>query len=129
MYACSGPAGSVEAGTVCCCCRVSPVWATRWLCAVCPATTLCSACYHSDKHDTEHGFLRCEAGAGPGAAVPVGPRAGEPRLEVRGLYPGATVERGPDWRFGDQDGGRGGRGVVRAELDWEGGAAGQPSAR
>ena len=40
-------------------------------------------------------------------------RAGEAAAELLGCFPGAVVARGPDWRFGDQDGGPGARGVVR----------------
>ena len=27
-----------------------------------------------------------------------------PRIKARGIFPGALVERGTDWRWGDQDG-------------------------
>ena len=31
-------------------------------------------------------------------------RAGAKRVEAKGLFAGAEVVRGPNWRFGDQDG-------------------------
>ena len=36
--------------------------------------------------------------------APVPPRNESRKVEAMGIYPGATVIRGPDWRWGDQDG-------------------------
>ena len=33
-------------------------------------------------------------------------RAGAKRVEAKGVFVGAEVVRGPNWRFGDQDGER-----------------------
>ena len=33
-------------------------------------------------------------------------RAGAERVEAKGVFVGAEVVRGPNWRFGDQDGER-----------------------
>ena len=38
------------------------------------------------------------------------------RVAARGVFPGATVVRGEDWRWGDQDGGPGREGTV-VEID------------
>ena len=40
------------------------------------------------------------------------------RVPVRGVYLGATVVRGHDWRWSDQDGGRGGEGTVVEISGW-----------
>jgi hypothetical protein len=39
------------------------------------------------------------------------------RVEVRGIFAGARVVRGPDWRWGDQDGGM--SGIVLAVNGWQ----------
>ena len=36
------------------------------------------------------------------AEVP--PRKGSRKVEAIGIFPGATVIRGPDWQWGNQDG-------------------------
>ncbi|KAK3738857.1 hypothetical protein QZH41_015066, partial [Actinostola sp. cb2023] len=51
--------------------------------------------------------------------VPVGKREGATKIQARGLFGGARVERGPDWRWGEQDGGKGGQGTVVALQDWK----------
>ena len=38
------------------------------------------------------------------------------RVAASGVFPGATVVRGEDWRWGDQDGGPGREGTV-VEID------------
>ena len=40
------------------------------------------------------------------------------RVPARGVFPGATVVRGPDWRWGDQDGGLGSEGTVVGITGW-----------
>ena len=62
------------------------------------------------------------------AGTAVGERAREAAVETMGTYPGAVVGRGPDWRFENQDGGPGSRGVVRDIHDWTG-TGGQPTSR
>ena len=36
--------------------------------------------------------------------VEVPPRKGSRKVEAVGIFPGATVIRGPDWQWGNQDG-------------------------
>lgn len=36
--------------------------------------------------------------------IKVSPRADAVRLEAKGIFPGAEVVRGHNWKFGDQDG-------------------------
>ena len=99
-------------------CEASPVYGMRWSCVSCAHTTLCSPCYMAGAHDLSHSFTRHLGPGHPG--VSVSPRSGERTTDLLGIFPGATVERGPDWRFDNQDGGPGGRGVVRAVHDWTG---------
>ena len=118
-----GTSGARQEGQ-CSQCETSPVYGLTWSCTSCPLTSLCSSCYMAGAHDLSHTFTRHQPGQ-PG--VPVGPRLGERTSELLGLYPGAVVERGPDWRFDQQDGGPGSRGVLRAVHDWTG--TGSSSAR
>ena len=106
-------------------CDASPVYGLRWSCLSCPHYSLCSPCYMSGAHDNSHSFTRHLGPGDPG--VRVGPRTAERLTELMGIYPGAVVERGPNWRFDNQDGGQGSRGVVRQVHDWEG--AGSSTAR
>lgn len=39
--------------------------------------------------------------------VRVAPRQGAVRIEMKGIFVGAKVVRGPDWEWGQQDGGQG----------------------
>lgn len=39
-------------------------------------------------------------------------------VPARGVFPGATVIRGHDWRWGDQDGGPGRVGIVQEIEGW-----------
>ena len=35
----------------------------------------------------------------------IGDRLGKCKIQARGIFPGAQVKKGPDWDWGDQDGG------------------------
>lgn len=39
--------------------------------------------------------------------VRLGPREGCTKIPLKGIFIGAKVIRGPDWEWGNQDGGRG----------------------
>ena len=52
-------------------------------------------------------------------SVPVGGRFGSTKLEVRGIFKGANVARGPDWEYKNQDGGSECEGVVIEITDWD----------
>lgn len=39
--------------------------------------------------------------------VQLGPREGCAKIPLKGIFIGAKVVRGPDWEWGNQDGGRG----------------------
>ena len=51
--------------------------------------------------------------------MPVGGRFGSTKLEVRGIFKGANVARGPDWKYKNQDGGSECEGVVIEITDWD----------
>ena len=52
----------------------------------------------------------------------MGERQRSAKTETCGTYPGARVERGPHWRFQEQDGGAGCQGTVREVVDSPDGA-------
>ena len=49
----------------------------------------------------------------------VGKRRGTSRLQAKGIFPGAKVVRGPDWKWENQDGGEGKEGVVIDIRNWK----------
>ena len=51
-------------------------------------------------------------------SVNVGKRFGEENIQVRGIFSGAKVIRGHDWRWEDQDGGAKLGGFVLETADW-----------
>lgn len=40
-------------------------------------------------------------------------------MSASGLFSGARVTRGPDWKWGEQDGGKGNQGTVKVVRDWK----------
>ena len=53
-----------------------------------------------------------------GHSIKVGRRHRSKKTEAKGIFPGAKVERGPDWKYKDQDGGSGREGVVSKITYW-----------
>ena len=52
--------------------------------------------------------------------IPVGKRPNFTKQQSRGLFPGARVTRGRDWKWGDQDGGSGHVGQLTEITSWNG---------
>ena len=123
----NGTSGIVHTNSRCSHCGTSPIFGMRWSCGSCHSVHLCSVCYMGNAHDVSHGFVRYMMEGDHG--VSVGERVKEQQVETYGSYPGAMVERGPDWRFQNQDGGPGSRGVVREIHGLDGGPGSQPSMR
>lgn len=115
----SGPAG-VEHDTVeCDCCREKPLKGIRWKCSKCTDYDLCSACYHGGKHSLSHAFFRIDTPKSESKSkrVLVAAREGQDVMQLKGIFQGAEVQRGQDWKWGDQDGGDGKRGTVLKITD------------
>ncbi|PAA50284.1 hypothetical protein BOX15_Mlig014167g1 [Macrostomum lignano] len=113
----NGPAGVVHEDCFSCDeCGARPLYGVRWACADCNGVSLCSACYHGDKHSTRHRFFQFVHPL----AEPVwcDSRRRAKKYTCRGLFPGARVVRGVDWQWEDQDGGSGKRGKVTEVQDW-----------
>lgn len=52
--------------------------------------------------------------------IPVGKRSNFTKQQSRGLFPGARVTRGRDWKWGDQDGGSSHVGQLTEITSWNG---------
>lgn len=93
-----------------------------WMCTTCNDLSLCTHHYMNDKHDLNHPFLRLDAPAtaqqAP-TAIMVPPRKGSRKIPIRGVFPGAKVQRSADWMWQDQDGGVGKVGKVLEIQDWD----------
>ncbi|CAL1548126.1 unnamed protein product, partial [Lymnaea stagnalis] len=89
----------------------------RWKCTECFNYDLCSTCYNSDKHDTEHEFWRIDTVCSE--RVKVSRRCDSEKSQARGIFTGAVVCRGQDWKWNDQDGGEGKEGKVLSIGDWD----------
>ena len=50
--------------------------------------------------------------------VPVGKRINCTKVQSKGLFPGAKVTRGRDWKWGEQDGGSGRVGTLTEITAW-----------
>lgn len=102
--------GIVHRDVTCDECHESNIVGMRWKCDECDNYDLCSVCYFNDSHDRNHQFLRFET---PGSSpVKMDKRTKSMKIRVLGIFPEATVVRGKDWEWSDQDGGKGEEGVV-----------------
>lgn len=97
-------------------CEEPEIYGMLWKCEQCPDVTLCSSCYHSDKHDIIHKFTRFDYSGHQGCSVPK--RQLSSRQKVFGIFENAKVTRGIDWRWDDQDGGDGSSGTVLAVVNF-----------
>nr|XP_054768874.1 E3 ubiquitin-protein ligase MIB2-like [Lytechinus pictus] len=75
----------------------------RWKCIKCFNCNLCIHCFMYDKHDISHPFQRFTTKDSAGRTLYC--RYGCRKVEAFGTFPGASVQRGNDWKYGDQDGG------------------------
>lgn len=91
-------------------CGQTDIIGMRWKCAECDHFNLCSPCYFSDCHDCSHQFYRYETSSSTQEKVEC--RNKSMKMRVLGIFPDATVVRGLDWEWKDQDGGQGSEGRV-----------------
>ncbi|KAH9495556.1 E3 ubiquitin-protein ligase mib2 [Bulinus truncatus] len=110
LYVFDNAPAAVTHPAICNECSTVGVEGFCWICSSCIGHILCNRCYTSDKHDTTHTFIRHISLSSEGVAVP--PRSQGQKTNALGIFPGATVCRGPDWQWGDQDGGEGQQGTV-----------------
>lgn len=75
----------------------------RWKCTNCNDINLCSKCYHSDRHNLSHYFVRLDAPNFP--EVSVNSRStSNVKLNMKGIFINSKVIRGYDWDWENQDG-------------------------
>ncbi|XP_053379681.1 E3 ubiquitin-protein ligase MIB1-like [Mercenaria mercenaria] len=56
----SASIGVTHPNIACVGCEEVCILGTLWKCSTCQNTNLCSLCYHDDKHDATHTFLRID---------------------------------------------------------------------
>lgn len=98
-------------------CNKPGIAGIRFRCADCPNYDLCASCYGNDIHDLEHSFIRYQTANSVGVRVP--PRKGAVKLQLKGIFVGARVVRGPDWEWNNQDGGPNKTGRVMEIRGWD----------
>lgn len=115
----NAPSGVQHSGLCCDVCNAGDIAGMRWRCSVCFTANfdLCTGCYMTDEHDTGHAFIRYTAAEPQKVLLP--PRRDSAKTRACGMFPGASVVRGADWRYGEQDGNSSVRtGKVQAVADW-----------
>ncbi|KAF8774870.1 E3 ubiquitin-protein ligase MIB2 like protein [Argiope bruennichi] len=113
----NAPLGVKHPNIICDSCRKQGISGMRWKCTRCFDFDLCTQCYMSDKHDLTHTFLRLETAASVGVEMPK--RQNAVKIQMKGIFVGAKVVRGPDWDWGNQDGGEGKTGKVLDIRGWD----------
>ncbi|XP_067382661.1 E3 ubiquitin-protein ligase MIB2 isoform X7 [Channa argus] len=109
--------GVRHSNIICDSCKKHGIMGMRWKCKVCFDYDLCTQCYMNNKHDLSHAFERYEmAHSQP---VSLAPRQNLPRVILKGIFQGVKVVRGPDWDWGNQDGGEGKVGKVVDIRGWD----------
>ncbi|XP_071481556.1 E3 ubiquitin-protein ligase MIB2-like [Diadema antillarum] len=110
----NAPAGTKHKGVECNECSYHTkggLAGVRWKCMDCPNYDLCTPCYLAGEHETNHAFWRYTSAEATGVQMPI--RQGCEQQDVFGFFPKAEVARGPDWKYGDQDGGNDSRGRIK----------------
>jgi E3 ubiquitin-protein ligase mind-bomb len=113
----SAQIGTKHTSVQCACCGVGIIWGFLWRCVRCLEVSLCSQCYATGGHSTLHPFMRVDTDQGK-TREKVPPRDSSSTGVLSGVFPGAVVVRGVDWKWGDQDGKEGNCGHVKGIKDW-----------
>ncbi|KAM9751094.1 E3 ubiquitin-protein ligase MIB2 isoform 1-T1 [Menidia menidia] len=109
--------GVRHSNIICDSCKKHGIMGMRWKCKVCFDYDLCTQCYMNNKHDLSHAFERYETAHSQ--PVSLTPRQNLPRIILKGIFQGVKVVRGPDWDWGNQDGGEGKVGKVVDIRGWD----------
>ncbi|CAH1773486.1 unnamed protein product [Owenia fusiformis] len=113
----NAPIGVKHPNIICDACKKQGVMGMRWKCTKCFDFDLCTQCYMADQHDLTHSFLRFDSASHQGHKVPK--RVNAAKIPTKGILQGAKVVRGPDWDWGNQDGGDGKIGKVLDIRGWD----------
>ncbi|XP_068186458.1 E3 ubiquitin-protein ligase MIB2 isoform X1 [Antennarius striatus] len=109
--------GVRHSNIICDSCKKHGIMGMRWKCKVCFDYDLCTQCYMNNKHDLSHAFERYETAHSQ--PVSLASRQNLPRIILKGIFQGVKVVRGPDWDWGNQDGGEGKVGKVVDIRGWD----------
>ncbi|XP_041129336.1 E3 ubiquitin-protein ligase MIB2-like isoform X3 [Polyodon spathula] len=109
--------GVRHSNIICDSCKKHGIMGMRWKCKVCFDYDLCTQCYMNNKHDLSHNFERYETAHSQ--PVTLTPRQNLSRIILKGIFQGVKVVRGPDWDWGNQDGGEGKVGKVMDIRGWD----------
>ncbi|XP_067251652.1 E3 ubiquitin-protein ligase MIB2 isoform X2 [Chanodichthys erythropterus] len=109
--------GVRHSNIICDSCKKHGIMGMRWKCKVCFDYDLCTQCYMNNKHDLTHAFERYETAHSQ--PVSLTPRQNLSRIILKGIFQGVKVVRGPDWDWGNQDGGEGKVGKVVDIRGWD----------
>uniref|UniRef100_A0AAR2LVB7 E3 ubiquitin-protein ligase MIB2 n=1 Tax=Pygocentrus nattereri TaxID=42514 RepID=A0AAR2LVB7_PYGNA len=109
--------GVRHSNIICDSCKKHGIMGMRWKCKVCFDYDLCTHCYMNNKHDLSHAFERYETAHSQ--PVSLTPRQNLSRIILKGIFQGVKVVRGPDWDWGNQDGGEGKIGKVVDIRGWD----------
>uniref|UniRef100_A0A674PI37 E3 ubiquitin-protein ligase MIB2 n=1 Tax=Takifugu rubripes TaxID=31033 RepID=A0A674PI37_TAKRU len=105
--------GVRHSNIICDSCKKHGIMGMRWKCKVCFDYDLCTQCYMNNKHDLSHAFELLLL------PLSLAPRQNLPRIILKGIFQGVKVVRGPDWDWGNQDGGEGKVGKVVDIRGWD----------
>ncbi|CAH0558346.1 unnamed protein product [Brassicogethes aeneus] len=98
-------------------CSCQGIAGMRFKCLACADYDLCHACYHAGRHDVSHPFRRFDSASARGVDLPA--RRDARQANLKGIFVGATVVRGFNWEWNDQDGGEGKMGKVLDIRGWD----------
>uniref|UniRef100_A0A8C1JI29 E3 ubiquitin-protein ligase MIB2 n=1 Tax=Cyprinus carpio TaxID=7962 RepID=A0A8C1JI29_CYPCA len=98
--------GVRHSNIICDSCKKHGIMGMRWKCKVCFDYDLCTQCYMNNKHELTHAF---ELFLSQNLS----------RIILKGIFQGVKVVRGPDWDWGNQDGGEGKVGKVVDIRGWD----------
>ncbi|CAL4158048.1 unnamed protein product [Meganyctiphanes norvegica] len=113
----NAPVGVKHPNHICDGCKKQGIAGMRWKCFRCMDYDLCTNCYMADKHDLSHPFVRYDTINSHG--IEVAQRKNSSKIPLMGIFVGAKVVRGPDWDWGQQDGGEGKCGRVTEIRGWD----------
>ncbi|XP_014209695.1 E3 ubiquitin-protein ligase MIB2 [Copidosoma floridanum] len=109
--------GVRHSNIICDGCKSHGIVGMRWKCSQCFDYDLCTQCYMSDVHDIKHAFQRLLTPNSAGVQLTT--RENCTKIALKGIFIGAKVKRGPDWEWGNQDGGQGKTGRVIDIRGWD----------
>ncbi|XP_014603514.1 PREDICTED: E3 ubiquitin-protein ligase MIB2 [Polistes canadensis] len=109
--------GVKHCNIICDGCKKRGIIGMRWKCTECSDYDLCTQCYMADVHDLTHTFQRFQTPTS--IEIQLSAREGCTKIPLKGIFIGAKVVRGPDWEWGNQDGGSGKSGRVMDIRGWD----------